>query len=306
LLAGLGSSDPAIREMSVWALNRCRFSSPQVKDGVFSLRDDPNGFVRDAVLAFASHFPADDRAVAIIRDAILSKSDEQCRLGLYAASRNHLEGAVFQNAIRRALHDHRPSGDWTESAVALAKVGGDPVEATAPLLDVLRSTKSEGSGLRGGALQQLGRIGLASTDVLGAIRPLLSDSDPELRCQAALAYAILGHHEEGTGVLQVSWTEAWKGTPNIDLWWLSDRGCLGVQAICESLRSERPSERKEAAEVLGRDGAFASAALPELRERRHDPDATVAAAAAEAVDRIEWELRNPEEAARLRAERTVW
>jgi HEAT repeat protein len=319
LLNGLGSDDPWIRAVCVWALGRCSLDGMEVRQRILALHNDPDEQVRRAVVEYTSRLDLDERVVAITTDALGDASANVQYGALAAAEWRGSSGGVFVGMIGPMIEHAKNDFDARLAAVAFVKVGGDPSVAIPTILRMLKSTRSERPAYSRGSevdrtmsleavLAVAPLLQARAPELLGEVSTLMSDSVPSVRAIAAQAFACLGGDEERATrvVLDAVVAESAGGVPGGRAWnamfGLTRSGHLSVSVMAEWLDSEKAGRRAEAARQLGDAGARSVSALPRLRELRHDPIAQVAEWADDAVKRIEWEIENPDEASRLRAE----
>ncbi len=314
LLELLGSDDWLYRSLAIWALGNIAPDDPDVQREVFRFSDERIDDVRKLVIGFASCTSSSDRAVDIIDGALLDPEPEIRMQALVAAAALGERGEQFQPSVRRLLEHPQARWEWTQAAITWVRIGGDRGVASGVAVKHLRDDEAifdyreRGEGV----FQCLAAVGIGSPNVLAELARLMESMNLKVRCGAAYAYPSLGGDAQRSCRVLLDVVDK-KGDPGagVDtylarsyLFRLAQSGRLDIPTISERLGSGASDQRLEAVRLLVEAGAPAAACLPKLRELQADPDPKVASAAAEAVERLEWERDHPQEAARLREQYT--
>lgn len=302
LESGLTNKNPAIREFSVWGLGLIAGERPDVQALVLSHSRDSAHNVRAAVVTFAARLPVEDRTRQVIGNGITDRCNVR-DIALIAAKTFAQTGSGFLDEVRAALQRHQE--DVSNAAVAYVKVGGDPFEAVAVILRNQSNLSQLFPGLRFDAgAHAIAGIGTASKEQVASLEAMMGSSDARVKGAAAFAYASVGGDaKKATRTIMGPGTKPMSRYRFDWLFNLSLDGRLDVGSMCGWLNSDDAAERAEGAFNLGIMGARAADSLPRLRELCNDASTAVAQAAGDAANRIEWELKNPEAADRLRKKR---
>jgi HEAT repeat protein len=240
--------------------------------------------------------------------------DPQLRVRAIATLAAMGPGAVSAlPALSKALEDPEPTvrRAAVEALRSMGAAAAPAVPALAALLadDGLRVAAAEAlAGMGGAAAPALGALmttfkSAAATDpALPAVRKslvaldsrsatpiaeLLNDEDPALRVKAITLLEEMGPAAKPAlpgllGLLQGDSAELGLAAGRA----LAKLGSDAVPNLIEELKSDQPVRRAAAARVLGEIGAPARAAVSALTLLAKDPDASVQAAAAEALTKI--------------------
>ena len=248
-----------------------------------------------------------DGLIRTLRRATDAKEDSN--IGFFAVKglgeRYTNDMATVIPALRSALKV--PHGNIQgEAALTLARLGTNGLVALPDLIPLLKSTDDYVSSRTAMAL---GLFGPAARNALPSIRPLLTNQEPEVRRYAAVAIWRIasetgfptklllsnmksGRLQERVLASQQLWELGRSRTPDV------------IAALVDVIKSVPDTDnglvnqwpRAHAAEILGKMGAEAKAALPTLVETETgDDDEWVRKVAKEAREKIEKALATPQD-----------
>ncbi|NNF41545.1 MAG: hypothetical protein HKN62_00580 [Phycisphaerales bacterium] len=289
---GLDDESARVRAFSVFGLTLIDGDNEATRDAVLAMVADPDEKVRILAVQSVAVFPLDDRGRAILYDAL----DEP---GLQYVALRVVDslgpGATeFIDTVERLLKS--TSGNATQAAVTLVRIGGDPKVAFAGLVDNLDECTGHCVLQMLGAL---GELGVADPRARRFAEARIDDEDPLM--QAAAVYALARMDDKDTvatsrvmDFLQTSSrlaTQYFVGFQES----LARDGSLSADMLTELLMHEDPRTRYYAAQILGEMGVGGAQALDTLELARVDANPRVAEQADYAVKRIEWALAHQDD-----------
>lgn len=307
LFSWLHDNDPNLRLIAAWALSIAAPGDPIVQEQILGLCDDRDMDVRKLAIAYAAQAPVTDRTRRIIGNALADPSAGLRLAGLKSAAVLGDDAACFRKLVLNILDDPHRRWEWAQAAITWVRIGGDPQLASDTIAKLLSGDDSVlGVGDEGiKALDSLIRIGARSPEILDMISRIMEhQSQVDLGCMAAYAYARLGgDRDRATEAIIAEALSKESGRyakAREYLILLARYDCLGVAPVLKCLDSEDPLQQAVALGVVAPAGARAAPALPRLRALRAASTGNTALVD-HAIQRIEWELRHPKEAARVRA-----
>jgi hypothetical protein len=304
LIDGLRHRSSAVRCTSAWLLAAIAPEDREIQGNLLSLADDPDNDVRRVLVRYAGRIPLNAQTQEIITNAIRSTDLLTRPVGLWAARQHGAGDTAFLPEVLGALRDSSDV-EWDEATRTWISLGGDPAIAAAALVQHV-----QGDHAGEDALLSLARLHSDLPDTRAAITPCLDSPDTEVRGAAACAYAclggdidratriVLGVIEKTSASTPFMWTVPSFAHLGVGL--MASSGRLSIPQVTEWLASPNADQRMRALAWLRLAGD--PTVLPRVRALRSDPDPRVAEAAEEAAKRLEWEVKHPVEAARLRAE----
>ena len=283
----------------------------EVAPGLASLVRDPQPRVRLAAVRALAQLeiaaaPATDALIAALRDAELRPDATRSLAAIGAQAVEPLARAAedpdpADGAVRKAARDAlasigspsveplikglRGRADYESSVSALARIGNPAVQS------LMKGLEDKSDRVRRGAADALRKIGPGAKEAAPALAKAANDANPQVRAAAQSALAAIGPTREPE-VKAILWgvrdhdarvrnaaaTALRKIGP--------DAEPPAVGALSSALTDRRWHVRAEAADALGRVGAGAAVAVPDLAKRLVDADAKVRSSAARALGEI--------------------
>lgn len=294
LSLALADSDAQVRLAAADALSKLGLAALPAMGHIFEMLDQENTSLRRrtlesvGALARLASPAVPGLANALVAPLVQSLSDEDTTIRLVAME---ALSSVGESAAPAVNHIAATLGDETEdqdvriaAARALSRCGSAAAAASTELLDALQDPDWE---VGAAAADTIGRLAGTLTHVAPAIKNLLASSQAGVREKAADILGCFG----STGALEMtalledsSWSVrcaavrslAKMGIPSIPT----------LNAIQAFLRHSDPGVRYGAADVLGKLGHLAAAAVPQLQAvSSADEDWGVREMAAEALDK---------------------
>jgi HEAT repeat protein len=291
LAKGMESDDAFLQVITAWALARVAKDDKQVQEKATALilkglTSDKVDVRRAAARAFAEVNPPPEVAAPMLIKAIHDNDQSVISNAIDALA------SLGPKIVPRVTENGLKNKELQLYAVrVLAKIGPDAKEAAPALAEALKDAEGE---FRREVQFVLGLFGADAAPAVPELIESLSSNDDHVRNSAIYALGKIGPGAKAASrdlhKLLASDEEFVRFAATWALVRIDPKdtklAAAAVPALVKGLSDERPLVRSESAATLGELGSAAKSALPELKKAADDTDASVSAAAKQAIEQI--------------------
>lgn len=294
LTKAMDGDDPFLQVVSAWALARVAKDDQPLQKQVTqlilkALTSDKVDVRRAAARALAEINPPSEVVAPVLLKAI--HDQDQSVIGNAVDALASLGASIVSRVANNGLKNKNKELRLYAVRV-LAKIGPDAKEAAPALAEALNGAEGD---FRREAQFVLGMFGPAAAPAVPELIKSLASDDEQVRNSAIYALGKIGPAAQAASPDLRNLLGGADDFARFAATWALVRinpkdakfVAAAVPELVKGLSDERPLVRAESAATLGELGPAAKSFLPELQKAAEDPEASVSAAAKQAINAIE-------------------